>query len=78
VFAILGLRSLFFALAGMMKLFHLLNYGLAVILIFVGAKMLVSGWWEIPTAWALAIVAGVLAVAVALSLAFPAKAASAK
>jgi tellurite resistance protein TerC len=73
VFAILGLRSLFFALAGMMKMFHLLHYGLAVILIFIGAKMLASSWWEIPTGWALAAVAGVLAVAVALSLAFPAK-----
>jgi tellurite resistance protein TerC len=73
VFAILGLRSLFFALAGMMKMFHLLHYGLAVILIFIGAKMLASSWWEIPTGWTLATVAGVLAVAVALSLAFPAK-----
>lgn len=73
VFAILGLRSLFFALAGMMKMFHLLNYGLAVILIFIGAKMLASSWWEMPTGWALATVAGVLAVSVGLSLAFPEK-----
>jgi tellurite resistance protein TerC len=73
VFAILGLRSLFFALAGMMKMFHLLNYGLAAILIFIGAKMLVSSWWEMPTGWALAAVASVLAFSVALSLAFPAK-----
>jgi tellurite resistance protein TerC len=56
-----------------MKMFHLLHYGLAVILIFIGAKMLASSWWEIPTGWTLATVAGVLAVAVALSLAFPAK-----
>jgi tellurite resistance protein TerC len=73
VFAILGLRSLFFALAGMMKMFHLLNYGLSVILIFIGAKMLASSWWEMSTGWALAAVAGVLAVSVALSLAFPEK-----
>ena len=73
VFAILGLRSLFFALAGMMKMFHLLHYGLAVILIFIGAKMLASSWWEIPTGWTLATVAGVLALSVALSLAFPEK-----
>jgi tellurite resistance protein TerC len=73
VFAILGLRSLFFALAGMMKMFHLLNYGLSVILIFIGAKMLASSWWEMPTGWALTAVAGVLAVSVALSLAFPEK-----
>jgi tellurite resistance protein TerC len=78
VFAILGLRSLFFALAGMMKMFHLLHYGLAVILIFIGAKMLASNWWEMPTVWALAIVAGVLALSVALSLAFPEKAENAE
>ncbi|MGA2960437.1 MAG: TerC/Alx family metal homeostasis membrane protein [Candidatus Korobacteraceae bacterium] len=73
VFAILGLRSLFFALAGMMKMFHLLHYGLAVILIFIGAKMLASKWWEVPTGWALATVACVLVVSVTLSLAFPEK-----
>jgi tellurite resistance protein TerC len=78
VFAILGLRSLFFALAGMLKMFHLLHYGLAVILIFIGAKMLASSWWEIPTAWALATVASVLAIAVALSLTFPEKAENAE
>ena len=71
VFAILGLRSLFFALAGMMKMFHLLHYGLAVILVFIGVKMLGSSWWEMPTGWTLATVASVLAISVALSLAFP-------
>jgi tellurite resistance protein TerC len=74
VFAILGLRSLFFALAGMMKMFHLLNYGVAVILIFTGAKMLLSSWWEMPTGWALTSVAAVLALSVALSLVIPEKA----
>lgn len=67
VFAILGLRALFFALAGMLKMFHLLSYGVAVILVFIGVKMLVSNWWEMPTGWALATIAGVLTVSVVLS-----------
>jgi len=73
VFAILGLRSLFFALAGLIEMFHFLGYGLSVILVFVGVKMLLSRLWEIPTAWALLVVAVVLALAVGLSLAFPEK-----
>src|SRR5689334_7803817 len=48
VFAVLGLRSLFFALSGLMKIFHYLHYGLAVILMFIGAKMLVSAKYELP------------------------------
>ena len=71
VFAILGLRSLFFALAGLMAMFHFLSYGLSLILVFIGAKMLLAGVWEIPTAWALAVVGVVLAAAVTLSLLFP-------
>jgi tellurite resistance protein TerC len=74
VFAILGLRSLYFALAGMMEVFHLLHYGLSVILIFIGAKMLVSHYVHIPIGIALGTVAGVLMVSVALSLIFPQKA----
>jgi len=74
VFAILGLRSLYFALAGMMEVFHLLHYGLSVILIFIGAKMLVSHYMPIPIGVALAVVAGVLAISIVLSLAFPKKA----
>jgi tellurite resistance protein TerC len=73
VFAILGLRSLYFALAGMMDLFHYLHYGLAVILIFIGGKMLASHWLEVPIIWALAVVIGVLALSVVASVAFPAK-----
>ena len=53
VFAILGLRSLYFALAGMIEVFHLLHYGLSVILIFIGVKMLASGFVHIPIGWAL-------------------------
>jgi tellurite resistance protein TerC len=73
VFAILGLRSLYFALAGMMKLFHHLHYGLAVILMFIGVKMLISGYYEIPTVIALAVLATVLAAAVVASLVLPPK-----
>ncbi len=49
IFAILGLRSLYFALAGVMRLFHYLRYGLVVVLIFVGAKMLIADFYKIPT-----------------------------
>lgn len=73
VFAILGLRSLFFALAGMIEAFHLLHYGLSVILILIGVKMLISEYVKLPTAAALAAVAGVLVVSVVLSLVFPKK-----
>jgi tellurite resistance protein TerC len=71
VFAILGLRSLFFVLSGMIEKFHLLHYGLAVILIFIGFKMLISNHVQIPTEIALFAVAGVLLVSVVLSLVFP-------
>jgi tellurite resistance protein TerC len=71
VFAILGLRSLYFALAGMMELFHYLHYGLAVILTFIGLKMLASNFYHLPTAVALGVVAGVLAISVVASLVFP-------
>ncbi len=72
VFAILGLRALYFALAGIMTLFGYLHYGLAAILVFVGAKMLVADFFEIPVAVALGVVGGVLALSIAASLAFPA------
>ncbi len=71
VFAILGLRSLYFALAGMIEAFHFLHYGLSVILILIGVKMLLSNYVEIPTWIALAAVAGILAISVGLSVAFP-------
>jgi len=73
VFAILGLRSMYFALAGMMELFHYLHYGLALVLIFVGAKMLGSHYLELPTELALGIVAGILIVSVLASLIHPRK-----
>ena len=74
VFAILGLRSMYFALAGMMEMFRYLHYGLSLVLVFVGSKMLLSHYFEIPTHIALAAVAGVLAVSVIASVAHPKKA----
>src|SRR5882672_12364588 len=74
VFAILGLRSMYFALAGLLELFHYLHYGISVVLIVVGAKMLGSHYAQIPTIWTLAIVLGVLAASVMLSILRPRKA----
>ena len=71
VFAILGLRSLYFALSGLMKLFHYLNYGLSVVLMFIGAKMLLPEKFQLPTWVALAVIAGVLATSVVLSVVYP-------
>ncbi len=73
VFAILGLRSMYFALAGMMDLFHYLHYGLSVVLIFIGIKMLGSHYVNIPTEWALAIVLLVLGASILASLVNPQK-----
>jgi len=73
VFAILGLRSLYFALAGMIEIFHLLHYGLSVILIFIGVKMLASHYVPIPIGLALGVVCGVLLISIAGSLLFPKK-----
>lgn len=72
-FAILGLRALYFALSGIMKLFHYLHYGLAMILIFVGIKMLISDFYHIPTPYALGFIALTLAGSVLLSIFFPAE-----
>jgi len=73
VFAILGLRSLYFALAGMMQLFHLLNYGLSFVLAFVGVKMVIGDFFEIPTVIALSVVGGALAISVIVSILLPVK-----
>jgi len=78
VFAILGLRALYFALAGFMKLFHYLHYGLSLILVFVGMKMLLADLYKIPIAWSLAFIAVILLVSVALSLLRPKKESSAE
>jgi tellurite resistance protein TerC len=73
VFAILGLRSMYFAVAGMMDLFEYLHYGLSVVLILIGAKMLASHYVTVPTVAALGTVAGVIAISVVASLVFPQK-----
>ena len=73
VFAILGLRSMYFALAGMMEIFHFLHYGLAAVLMFIGAKMLASHYYTIPTEWALATVGGLLGLSILASVLFPPK-----
>ncbi len=71
VFAILGLRSMYFMLAGLMDLFHYLHYGLAVVLIFIGGKMVSADYYRIPTVVALGVVAGVLLISVLASLLHP-------
>ena len=72
-FAILGLRSLYFALSGIMKLFHHLHYGLAIILGFVGVKMILSDIYPLPIVASLGVIAGVLALSVVASLVWPKK-----
>jgi tellurite resistance protein TerC len=69
IFAILGLRSLYFALAGIMPMFAYLHYGLSLILVFTGAKMILSHWVRIPIGIVLGVVGGVLLVSVLASIA---------
>jgi tellurite resistance protein TerC len=76
VMAILGLRSLYFALAGVMQKFHLLHYGLSVLLIFIGTKMLLVDVYKLPTTISLAVIAAILTVSVVASLAWPKQAAA--
>lgn len=73
IFAILGLRALYFLLANFMYMFSRLHYGLAVILAFIGVKMLIAPFYHISSPHSLMVVAGVLIVAVAASLLFPVK-----
>jgi tellurite resistance protein TerC len=73
VFAILGLRALYFALAGVMQLFSYLPYGLSFILVFVGIKMLLVDIYKIPIGMALGTVAAVLVISVIASILFPPK-----
>ena len=72
VFAILGLRSMYFAVSGLMKIFRFLRYGLALVLILVGAKMLAADYFRVPIGVTLGVVAGVLLISMAISAAFPA------
>lgn len=73
VFAILGLRSLYFALAGITKYFHYLKYGLATVLMFVGMKMVMVDYYKVPTEISLAVIAIILAVSVLASILYPPK-----
>ncbi|MEA2601160.1 MAG: tellurite resistance protein TerC [Acidobacteriota bacterium] len=72
IFAILGLRALYFLLAGLMHKFRFLSYGLGLVLVFVGVKMLADPWFHIRTDLSLGIVLGVLALAILISLLRPA------
>ncbi len=71
IFAILGLRSLYFALAGCLLMFHYLSHGVTLILIFIGTKMLISGYYEIDAPVALGIIILILAGSIGLSIILP-------
>jgi tellurite resistance protein TerC len=73
VFAILGLRSMYFAVAGLMKIFRFLHTGLALVLILVGLKMITADRFPVPTLLTLGVVAGVLAGSVVVSVMYPGK-----
>lgn len=68
IFAIMGLRALYFLLADMANRFHLLKFGLAIVLVFIGGKMLVMPWFHLPILWSLVIVATIIGVSVLASL----------
>ena len=68
IFAILGLRALYFLLADMADRFHLLKYGLAMVLSFIGAKMLIEPWYHVPTPASLAVVTILIGTSIAASL----------
>src|SRR3990170_1881264 len=68
VFAILGLRALYFAVAGLMPLFHYLNVGLSAVLVFIGAKMLLTEVYKMPVGPALGVVAGILVASMLASM----------
>ncbi len=73
IFAVLGLRSLYFLLASVIERFHLLKYGLAVILTFVGVKMIGERWFHVDIIWSLVVVIAVLALSIMASLRWPAE-----
>jgi tellurite resistance protein TerC len=73
VFAILGLRAMYFLLAGMHERFHLLSYGLALVLLVIGTKMLLIDVYKVPVVWSLVATAAILVSAMVLSLAIPPK-----
>ena len=72
IFAIMGLRALYFMLSGMMGRFHYLDVGLALVLVFIGVKMTISGFYHVPNAVSLAVIVGLITIAVVASLLKPA------
>ena len=70
IFAVMGLRALYFLLADMAERFHLLKYGLALVLIYIGGKMLAMPWFHMPVQWSLSIVGAIILMSVVLSLKF--------
>lgn len=68
IFAVMGLRSMYFLLAGSMTEFKYLKAGVSLVLVFVGMKMLAQGFYHMPTAWSLAVIGGTLAASIAASL----------
>lgn len=70
IFAVMGLRALYFLLADMAERFHLLKYGLALVLIYIGGKMLAMPWFHMPVQWSLSIVGAIILISVVLSLKF--------
>jgi tellurite resistance protein TerC len=71
VFAILGLRALYFALAGITKYFYYLKYGLSAILVFVGIKMIMAEFYKIPIVYSLLSILGILLISILFSIVFP-------
>lgn len=68
IFAIMGLRALYFLLADMADRFELLKYGLAIVLIFVGCKMSIAPWYHLPVQWSLLVVGSIILISIILSL----------
>jgi tellurite resistance protein TerC len=73
VFAILGLRSLYFALNGIMEMFEYINYALSGILVFVGVKMVIVSWYHVPTIVSVGVIFGFLITSIVCSIYFPKK-----
>ncbi len=73
VFAILGLRALYFALAGLLDLFHYLKFGLSIVLAFIGVKMLIESIYDMPILLALAVVGSVITLSIVASILRPRK-----
>jgi tellurite resistance protein TerC len=71
IFAILGLRAMYFLLAGVIDKFHFLNYGLAFVLIFVGIKMVIAEKYKVPIGISLAVIAGLLTLSIIASMIWP-------